>query len=462
MSRLLPRLLIPAVAVAVAALAQGCGERPSTELPDTVFGHCIYVNAFSDLEECREFRGDGWTEETAQASCDDYDVAFVTGKCPYDSIQGACVTSSDPATALQLLIPGSDAADCAGNERGCEVFGGGTWVPGDVCGGASPSDADDAYDPDNYYRGGEQLCVDPLPGEPAGDGPDGKVCTFNQISGCTEEGRKFEDYASCDDVRTQRPYSAVAPNDTQPANDPRLNDPEYAAEVEWVKTQLDSCACVCCHKSSVTPDGAAIFDTEFPGNFVNSFTNYGLAFAARAFDSSYLGNYQASANNGFSRDVSGLPSTDQPRLKAFFTAELEYRGSSVDEFSNLLPQPVIFYNQAEYEPTACENGEGVDADGTIHWTGGRARYLYVLDAGSENPGVPPNRDLPAGTLWRVDTLAPAVPVKTGEIVYGTVPEGHEQEFPVEGPPSALVEGQTYLIFALADVGVPMTRCLFTY
>jgi hypothetical protein len=453
------RLLIPVVALA--AIAQGCG-RPSTDLPDTVFGHCIYVNAFSKLEECREFRGDGWTEETAQASCDDYDVALTLGACPYESTQGACVTSSDPATAMQLVIPGTDATGCASNERGCEVFGGGTWVPGDVCGGASLSDADDAYDPDNYYRGGEQRCVEPVEGEPAGNGPDGTVCTFNQIGGCTEEGRRFEDYASCDDVRTQRPYHPVPPNDTEPAVDPRLNDPAYAAEVEWVKTQLDSCGCVCCHKGSVTPEGASVFDTEYPGNFANSFTNYGLAFAARAFDSSYLGNYGGAVNNGFGREEAGLPSTDQPRMKAFFAAELEHRGSSVDEFSDLPPQPAIFYNQAEYEPTACENGEGVDADGTIRWTGGRARYLYILDVGSENPGVPPNYDKPDGTLWRIDTLPPAVPVKTGEVVYGTVPEGHQQTLPAEGAPTALVEGQTYMIFALADYGVPMTRCLFTW
>lgn len=460
MLRLVPAVVALFTVTVVAGACEGC--RPSTDLPDTVFGHCVYTQQFSKREECREFRGDGWTTASAQASCDDYDVALVDGPCDYDNVLGACIASDDPQEAMQLVIPGTDVEGCASSKNGCEVFGGGTWVDGNVCSGVDANAADDVYDADNYYRGGEQICVDPIDGEPAGESADGKVCTFNQISGCTEEGRHFEDYGNCDDVRTQRPYSPVPPNDTEPRDDPRLQDPVYAAEVDWVKGQLESCACVCCHKGSVAPEGAAIFDTEYDGNFANSFTTYGLAFAARAFDSSYLGNYEARVNNGFSRDVSGLPSTDQPRLQRFFTAELEHRGSSLDEFSDLPPQPEIFYRQAEFEPTACENGEGVDVDGTVRWTGGRARYLYVLAAGSDNPGVPPNLDIPAGTLWRVDTIAPAVPMKTGEVVYGTVPAETAQRAPAAGSAPALVGGETYLLFALADVGVPVTRCLFTF
>ncbi len=460
MSRLLPCLVGLLAVLVVASACEGC--RPSTDLPDTVFGHCIYVQKFSKREECREFRGEGWTTATAQASCDDYEVPLIDGPCDYADTLGACISSDDPLQAIQLIIPGADEAACASSQNGCEVFGGGTWIEGSTCGGADVNAADDVYDPDNYYRGGEQICVDPVQGEPDGTSADGKVCTFNQISGCTEEGRHFEDYGSCEDVRTQRPYSPVPANDTEPQDDPRMDDPVYVAEVDWVKGQLESCACVCCHKGSVAPEGAAIFDTEFDGNFANSFTTYGLAFAARAFDSSFLGNYDASANNGFSRDVSGLPSTDQPRLKAFFTAELEHRGSSIAEWSDYPSQPEIFARQAEFEPAVCENGEGVDDDGTVKWVGGRARFLYVLAVGSDNPGVPPNLDRPAGTLWRVDTVAPAVPMKTGEVVYGDVPEGAAQDLPTSGAPAALVAGEQYVIYALADVGVPMTRCVFTF
>jgi hypothetical protein len=444
----------------VFGLGIGC-ERPSSDVPENVFGHCIYENRFSGLEECREFRGDGWDADAAQGSCDEYNVDLVLGACPYERTQGACVTSSDPLLAIQLVIPGDDAATCANNERGCEVFGGGTWVEGSVCGGADENAADDVFDADNYYVPETLQCVDPLAGEPDGNGEGGSVCTWNQISGCTEEGRRYEDYASCDDVRTQRPYSAVPPNTSEPAVDPRLENAVYAAEVEWVKAQVEACACVCCHKSSVTPDGAAVFDTEFAGNFPNSFSEYGLAFAARAFDSSYLGAFAPSENNGFGRDIAGLPSTDQERMKAFFEAELEHRGSSVAEWADLPPQPEIFFRQATFEPEACGEGQGVDADGTVRWTGGRARYVYVLDDGSENPGNPPNRDKPDGTLWRIDTVPPATPVRTGSLRYGVVPEGHKQVLPEAGSPEALVSGRSYLLFALADIGIPMTRCRFT-
>lgn len=230
-----------------------------------------------------------------------------------------------------------------------------------------------------------------------------------------------------------------------------------------MKTQLDSCACVCCHKASVTPEGASIWDTEAEGNFVNTFTDWGIRFAARAFDSSLLGSYTAEENNGFSRFVAGLPSTDEPRMKAFFERELEHRGLTVADFADETPAPYVFYEQAIYEPQACEDGEGVDADGTVRWAGGRARYVYVLDVGAANPGVPPNLDKPDGTLWRLDTVPPAIPMKTGEVTYGVVPDGTKQSVPVDASaPLLLVDGNSYLIYTLADVGVPVTRCIFKF
>lgn len=428
--------------------------RPDGSVPDDVFGHCVYVNRFSDLEECREFRGTGWTVDDAQASCDEYDVEFVEGACDYEHVQGACVTSSDPLQAVQLVIPGDDATTCAANERGCELFGGGTWVDGDVCGdGGADVDVDDLYDADHYYVPETQTCKEVDGG--------GSVCTWNQMSGCTEEGRNYEDFGSCEIVITQRPYYPVPADTVNPLDDPRLADPTYAAELSWVKSQLDACACVCCHKGSVTPEGAAVWDTEVNGNFANTFSDWGIGFAARAFDSSLLGSYDAADNNGFTRFTAGLPSTDEPRMKRFFEGELAFRGLTVADFADEPPAPSVFADQADYVPVDCEEGEGVDDDGVVRWQGGRARYLYVLEEGSVNPGVPPNLDEPEGTLWRVDTVPPAVPMKTGEVVYGEVPDGHTQKVPSTSTPPALEPGRRYTIFALADVGVPVTRCVFT-
>ena len=451
---------LPALSLAV--LTAAACEAPSSDIPDTLLGHCEYINSFADQPECREFRGDGWTVEEATVSCEDEGATFVAGAaCPYEDVIGSCVTGEGDAV-LVYITPGDDETRCAGNARACELFAGGAFVAGNTCGGADISDADDFYDADNFYVPEYQICTDPLDDVP-GQSEGGKVCTWNQMSGCTEEGRRFEDYGNCEEIRTQRPYGPVPPNDTQPTEDARMQDPTYAAEVAWVKGQIESCACVCCHKASVSPGGASIFDTEFPGNFANSFTDWGLAFGARVFDSSLLGAYPAPENNGFGRDVAGMPSTDQERMKAFFAGELQHRGVDPAVFADLPPQPEIFFRQASYVPEPCENGEGVGTDGAVRWTGGRARYLYVLEDGSDNPGNPPNMDKPDGTLWRIDTLPPAVPTKTGETFYGVVPEGHEQEIPTGGTaPAPLVEGQTYVIFAFADIGVPLTRCTFVY
>ena len=86
----------------------------------------------------------------------------------------------------------------------------------------------------------------------------------------------------------------------------------------------------------------------------------------------------------------------------------------------------------------------------LRWTGGDARYLYVLDADSQSPGVPPNLDLPEGTLWRIDVAPTAVPIESG-VTYGVVPEGASQAFP-EGAPAPLAAA----VFTLPS-GCPVTK-----
>ena len=112
-------------------------------------------------------------------------------------------------------------------------------------------------------------------------------------------------------------------------------------------------------------------------------------------------------------------------------------------------------------PTQCEDNEGVLADGTMIWNGGGARYIYVLEAGSENPGVPPNMDQPEGTLWKLDVSPNSRPLPSG-IRYGSTPEGSAQVLPSDNPPPALVPGQTYYLYVLADIRIPITRCLFEF
>src|SRR5690606_5245622 len=127
------------------------------------------------------------------------------------------------------------------------------------------------------------------------------------------------------------------------------------------------------------------------------------------------------------------------RMVAFFVAELEHRGRTQADFADTPPFGGPLHDQLIYEPSACENGEGVRSDGTVVWTGGLARYIYVLEAGSQSPTVPPNLDLPDGTLWRIDVpWDGGEPIGSTEVVYGSLPAGMLQRFPVDDAPSALV------------------------
>lgn len=434
----------------------GCNRTGDPTLPATIVGHCIYENRFSDREECREYRGDLWTTDAAAADCREWNTELVDGPCVYDDILGSCVLGEEERV-IRVVVPGADADSCRQQERGCELFGGGIFVPSPICGGDDLPEGEEG----TVFQWPTLECRAPAEGEPAGQSADGEVCTWSMISGCTEPGRKFVEYASCDMVRTQRPYSPVPPNPPPAEPDTRVDDPEYAAELAWVTEQVEACACVCCHQTSETPEGAAIWDIEAPGNWMNSFSPYGLAFAGGFLDSSLLGAYPAADNNGFDRQTTGLPTTDPARMRAFFEKELAFRGFVPEDYAGWDPVPSIFYQQDIYEPQPCAEGEGVAGDQTVTWAGGRARYVYVLDADAPNPGLPPNLDLPAGTRWRIEVPWDSEPMTSGEIRYGATPEGARQAFPEGGSPAGLTSGQTYYLYVLADIGVPITRCLFT-
>ena len=70
-------------------------------------------------------------------------------------------------------------------------------------------------------------------------------------------------------------------------------------------------------------------------------------------------------------------------------------------------------------------------------------------------------DLPEGVIWRLDARPNREPLKTG-LQYGSMPIGTRQGYPSEGQPAQLVDGETYYIYVLVDIGLPITRCLFTY
>ncbi len=425
-------------------------------------GRCDYVNPFSDTPECKEYTGAGWEIDAAQADCALPVIAaepglFVQGQaCPRDEVVGECTVGADTDTETVIVVPGDDPQACTSAELGC-TFAGGSFSPGEVCLDAEEGEGVSSAD---AFVPFEQICRDPLSGEEPGDGPDGQVCTWQAISGATEEGRRFEDYADCAVVARQRPYwSAPSVADTS-EDDPRLSDPEWVAEYAWVTEQVQATACVCCHSSDLAPDGPSGWHLEDGPIWVDGLDDDGLAVLAGWVDSTVFGAFPADQNNGFSRDRTGMLTTDAERMQAFLAGELASRGRSQESFAATDPFGGPLYDQLVYEPEACEEGQGVDADGSVRWTGGKARYLYVMEEGAGNPGVPPNLDLPEGTLWRLDVDPSADPVGSG-LAYGEEPDGTRQAWPEAGPPPELVPGQVYYLVALLDVYQPATRCLFT-
>ncbi|MEM9194379.1 MAG: proteinase inhibitor, partial [Myxococcota bacterium] len=450
----------------VLAAAIGCSgdDAPNPDMMGATdnrgptFGTCTYVNGFSMSEECRQYRGIAWNEANVTEDCNIWGGVLQSGgECSYDMTLGICELFVGTDLNVDLHFPGTGVDQCEDTQRGCEVFAGGTFRPAPVCDNGTTSGGGGV----SVFVPPELVCQEPLSGEPVGLS-DGQVCTQGMISGCTEPGRRYRDYGSCDAVLTQRPYFPVppAPVETDP-NDPRRTDAEYLAELDWVKSEVEACACVCCHSDDIPPDGPSNWFIEAEEFWVDSFYPSGLAFVAGWTDSSSFGAYPPEENNGFDRTQVGLPSSDPARMQAFFEGELTRRGFTRADFADEPPEGGPLYTQRIYEPEDCEAGIGVDAEGNVNWAGGGARYVYVLEEGSESPTVPPNLDLPEGTLWRIDVPPTAMPIES-PVAYGVVPEGSSQRFPADdGTPKTLVSGNRYYLYVLADILLPVTRCVFT-
>lgn len=465
MSHLRPiRHIALSLATLSLALLASCGPAPEAD-PDIgdAIASCIYINGFSDKLECKEYLGSNWTDEAIRENCaspvpgtDPGAVEWGVG-CDRTEILGVCEVDPGTVDSSNIVFLGSDAADCSGLQVGCN-FAGGEYLPTDVCGGDYESSAPP---PDREpFRPFDLVCKDPLPGEPPGDGPGGQVCTWEAISASTEEGRHFADYASCEPLYVQRPYWAARVEANTPEDDPRYSDPEWQEEFEWITGQIESSGCVCCHTTEFSPpQGPSGWYLEADGIWTDTIDDDGMAMMAGWIDSTAFGMFPPEDNNGFDRSITGTGSTDPLRMKAFFEGELARRGFVEGDFADERPFGGPLADQLEYVPSRCEGDVGVAADGTITWAGGGARYVYVMRADADNPGVPPNLDLPDGTFWRVDVRPDDPPISSG-IRYGEVPDGARQNFPRQGAPAPLRPGFAYYLYVLQDIYAPITRCTF--
>ena len=435
-------------------------ETNSTVEPNSnlMISSCSYTNIFSSSSECRNYTGSAWTTEQAQSDCiAQSESSFSEESCDSSLALGQCLIDADNSLNYELLLSGEAPNGCQIAAEGCVIFARGEFIPSMRCEGQyepiTPVLPDDVG---NVFVPFELMCIE-------GDSNNGQdeKCTWQAIGGCAPEGELFADYASCTPVLTQRPYAPVPASGFQTAeDDPLRSDEAYIAEVEWVRSQAKSCGCVCCHEESKSPSGAAVWDSDREGIWTDDWTPQGLAMGAGWLDSSVLGAFDAEDNNGFDRTVTVLPTTDVERMVQFFEGELARRGYMPEDFDDGEPIGGPLYDQVTYVPSACENGEGVNLDGQFTWNGGGARYIYILSIDSENPGTPPNLDIPEGTIWKVDVdhQSPAI----NELTYGQVPENARQAFPSDGMPIELERGQDYYLYVLRDIGSPIARCLFTY
>lgn len=445
-----------------------CNGFPIPDLPSKVVGHCIYKNAFSGSEECKEYLGE-WSVQDATNDCKGNGSNIILEKkCgnPDDKRYGDCIFIIDKEKNkfARVELPGTDPKRCGSMERGCEFFGGGSFVPTTLCGGKTnngPSETLPVFQQPKY------ICKAPKAGEPKGKGPNGQVCTWSAIAGATEPGRNFADYGSCDIVRSQRPYYAVPPADTAKDEDPRMKDPAYVKELNWVKSQVRASACVCCHTTSA-PKGPSNWFLESGPNWINSMGPRGLAMGAGWINTVGFGALPKEQNNGFSRATpvnpnhSAFPTTDDARIRKFFENELKHRGKTREDFKDEKYGAGPLDSQRFYKPKGCEAGQGIAADGTINWVGGPARYIYVMEEGTTSPGAPPNLDKPKGTLWRIDVNAEnGTPIEPKSVKYGEVPDKLKQTVPESGAPKALESGKKYYLYVVKDIANPITRCIFT-
>jgi hypothetical protein len=445
-----------------AALLAGCDTttEPDTTNDDTlvdaptiVLGACVYSNSISGGEECKEYRGAGWTVDAATGDCDSPSFPFDPGTftenatCDYPSALGICTLAGGTDDELALFFPGDNPDDCGGAELGCG-FAGGTFEASAVCEGGEPV----IVAPAVPFTPFEEVCVDDARAE------DGEVCVWNAISGAVEPGFKFAEFGDCDAVRTQRPYVPYAAQWETAEDDPRLTDVAWQAEFDWFTSQVESTACICCH-SDEAPNGASGWFLEAEPIWLDSAGDEAVAMFAGWIDSTSFGAFPADELYGFDRTELGMPTTDIPRMRAFLEAEMARRGYSRADFAD---EPVWggpLATQLVYEPEPCNERQGIDADGKIIWTGSDARYVYVMEEGTTSPTVPPNLDLPDGTLWRIDVGPDQDPIESG-VTYGEIPGDARQAFPETGAPAPLESGETYYLVALADIIVPATRCTF--
>jgi len=103
-------------------------------------------------------------------------------------------------------------------------------------------------------------------------------------------------------------YPGVSENKSGTAadpDDPRLTDPDYL----WFESEIRSCACACCHMSTIGGPGAYFWDLDYGPVWIDSASRWSL---------SVLGGWTEEPDQT-------LPSDDLERVRAVIEAEIARR-----------------------------------------------------------------------------------------------------------------------------------------
>jgi hypothetical protein len=135
---------------------------------------------------------------------------------------------------------------------------------------------------------------------------------------CAPDGESFTDHFSCDGIAGPCPSTDERGASARVSPDAsRQDDPDLA----WSAQQIRACSCSCCHND----DGLAahIYSWNFSPAWTDSLNTERLE--SLATGDGRDDDLSPGENNGFSREISDIPSTDGNRMKAFFQRELSRR-----------------------------------------------------------------------------------------------------------------------------------------
>ncbi len=125
---------------------------------------------------------------------------------------------------------------------------------------------------------------------------------------CLPTGEKMSAEVCIAVVEDDGRYPGVSENKshTDPdANDPRLTDPDY----QWLLSEVERCACVCCHNSEWGGPGTYFWDVAWSPMWIDSASNWSL---------SVLGGWT-------NEEDQTLPADDLERLQALLEYEMDRR-----------------------------------------------------------------------------------------------------------------------------------------